>query len=285
MVSSPKFSIITPTSRRDSKLRLQHRGVSEQTEGDFEWLILDDSPEPSPYFSTLTDERVHYRHLSRRMSIGAKRNALNEQARGEIIVHFDDDDYYAKNYLATMGKCFDAGVDIAKLSGWYIYSQIYRELGYWDLTQMRGLHLRWSKEPMRSVILGDDYARCYGLKSLLGFGFSYAYRRDQWRKVKFPDQDHGEDFGFMESVLAGGGRLYRFNDTTGICVHILHQANTSYCYPQYRLPPFTIEQLLPAWAVELTFSPVDADSVPSRPSSLWSFVARPWRRKQRRTHT
>src|SRR5262245_58067131 len=140
MTSAPRYSIITPTYQREKMLQLQHRGILEQTERDFEWLVLDDSPEPSTYFGTLSDDRVRYQHVANRMSIGAKRNLLNEQARGEIIVHFDDDDYYGKNYLATMGRCFDAPIDMAKLAGWYVYSQIYQELGYWDLTKMRGLH-------------------------------------------------------------------------------------------------------------------------------------------------
>jgi len=250
-VSTPKYSIVTPTFQREKMLQLQHRGVAEQTERDFEWLIVDDSPEPSKYFSALADDRVHYRHLTQRISIGEKRNLLNDHARGEIIVHFDDDDYYSKDYLATMGKCFDASIDIAKLSGWYIYSQVYRELGYWDLTRMPGLHLSWSKEPMNSVLFGDDYARGNGPKSLLGFGFSYAYRRNVWAKAKFPDQNFGEDFAFIQSTLADGARLHQFPDTTCICVHVLHQSNTSYCYPQYRLPPFMAEHLLPAWAAKM----------------------------------
>jgi glycosyltransferase involved in cell wall biosynthesis len=247
----PKYSIVTPTHGRESKLRLQHRGVSEQSERDFEWLILDDSPEPSPYFSMLTDDRVRYRHLPQRISIGAKRNLLNEQARGDIIVHFDDDDFYSKDYLATMSRCFEAPIDMAKMSGWYIYSQVYRELGYWDLTQMPGLHLCWSKEPMSSVVFGDDYAKGNGPKALLGFGFCYAYRRKTWEKAKFPDQNFGEDYSFIESVLAAGGRLHQFPDTIGICVHVLHHSNTSFCYPQYRLPPFTIKGLVPAWAADM----------------------------------
>jgi len=248
-ISGPKYSIITPTYQREDMLRLQYRGISEQSEADFEWLILDDSPEPSPYFRTLTDNRVQYRHVADRMSIGAKRNFLNEQARGEIIIHFDDDDYYSKDYVATMAKCFDSSIDIAKLSGWYVYSQLYRELGYWDLTQMHGFHFCWSKEPM-SYDFRIDYVKNRGSKSLLGFGFSYAYRRDCWKSKKFPDQNFGEDFGFIESVLADGGRLHQFADTVGICVHILHETNTSRCFPQYRLPSFMIERLLPTWAIE-----------------------------------
>ena len=253
MALHPKYSIITPTYQREKQLRLQYRAVSEQTEPDFEWLILDDSPEPSTYFSTtLTDDRVHYCHLKDRISIGAKRNLLNERARGEIIVHFDDDDYYSKDYLTTMAKCFDdSSTDIAKLSGWYIYSQNYRELGYWDLTEMPGLHFCWSKEPMKSVIFDDDYAKDNGRKALLGFGFSYIYRRKIWDAVKFPDQNFAEDFLFMESALAAGARLHQFADTAAICAVIQHKHSESICYPQYRLPPFMIDRLLPAWSAEM----------------------------------
>jgi glycosyltransferase involved in cell wall biosynthesis/LPS sulfotransferase NodH len=248
---TPTYSIITPTGGRGGILRLQHRGISEQTEGNFEWLILDDSPEPSTYFSRLTDERIHYQHVSHRLSIGAKRNLLNERARGEIIVHFDDDDYYSPDYLATMAKCFDTSIDVVKLSGWYVYSQVYRELGYWDLTQIRGLHLCWSKAPMASTVFDDDYAKGSVANSLLGFGFSLAYRRDSWKKVQFPDRDLREDGNFVRSILAAGSHLHQFADTAGICVHILHNGNTSRCYPQYRLPPFMIDRLVPAWAMEM----------------------------------
>lgn len=251
MISTPRYSIITPTYQRENKLRVQHRGISEQTERDFEWLIADDSPEPSTYFSTLADDRVHYLHLAHRMSLGAKRNLLNEHARGEIIVHFDDDDYYSKDYLATTAKYFDVSVDFVKLSGWYVYSQVYRELGYCDVTQTRGLHLCWSKAPMRPVVFGDaDHEDRHN--ALIGFGFSYAYRRDVWKTAKFPDENFGEDRDFIKAVLASGGRLYQFADTTGICVHILHKTNMSFCLPQYRFPPFMIDRLLlPAWAAEL----------------------------------
>jgi glycosyltransferase involved in cell wall biosynthesis len=253
--SAPKYSIITPTRCRENMLRLQHQGILEQTEGDFEWLILDDSPGPSTYFSTLTDDRIHYRHIANRLSIGAKRNLLNEQARGDIILHFDDDDYYSKDYLAAMVRCFDGSMDVVKLSGWYVYSRVYRELGYWDLTQKLGLHLCWSKEPMGSAVFGDDYSKGNGANSLLGFGFCYAYRRDSWKKVQFPDRDFGEDGEFIRSILSAGGQLHQFADTAGICVHILHNSNTSLCYPQYRLPPFMIDRLVPAWAIEILNGP------------------------------
>jgi glycosyltransferase involved in cell wall biosynthesis len=259
MLSTPRYSIITPTYQREDKLRVQYRGISEQTERDFEWLIVDDSPEPSTYFGTITDNRVQYLHVAHRMSLGAKRNLLVQQARGEIVVHFDDDDYYSKDYLATTAEYFDASVDFVKLSGWYVYSQLYRELGYCDVTQTYGLHLCWSKAPMRCVVFGDAEQEDRR-NAMIGFGFSYAYRRDVWKKAKFPDRDFAEDTGFIEAVLAGGGRLHQFADTAGICVHVLHKTSMSYCFPQYRLPPFMIDRLLlPDWAAGLLNDPAGLD--------------------------
>jgi glycosyltransferase involved in cell wall biosynthesis len=248
---SPKYSIITPTWNRESKLGLQYPCVAEQTEPDFEWLILDDSPQPSEFFSGLRDSRVRYRHVSRRMSIGAKRNALIETARGQIMVHFDDDDYYGPGYLAALGPVFDGGIDITKLSAWYVYSQVYEELGYWDLERMHGPHLVWSSEPMSGMLVNAAYAKGDGPKTLLGFGFSYAYRKAVWEKARFPDQNFGEDYGFMQAALATGANLRQVPDTSCKCVHVLHRASTSRCFPQYRLPPFALPQLVPEPALAL----------------------------------
>ena len=71
------------------------------------------------------------------------------------------------------------------------------------------------------------------------------------QKAKFPDQNFGEDYVFIKSVLAGGGRLHRFPTRPASACTFLHQNNTSWCYPQYRLPPFMMKRLLPKWAAEM----------------------------------
>jgi len=48
---------------------------------DFEWLILDDGPEPSAWFRQLSDPRIRYTHLDGTpMLVSAKRNWLCERA-------------------------------------------------------------------------------------------------------------------------------------------------------------------------------------------------------------
>src|SRR5258706_9091438 len=102
---TPAVSIITPTFNRHDLLQAQHAHVLAQSEQNFEWLILDDGPAPSAYFARLSDSRIHYHHLAGpKMLVSAKRNWLCERASAPVIAQFDDDDYYAPNYLSVMMK-------------------------------------------------------------------------------------------------------------------------------------------------------------------------------------
>ncbi|HSJ09035.1 MAG TPA: glycosyltransferase family A protein, partial [Longimicrobiales bacterium] len=109
--------MITPTHGREHRLRRIYDVFRAQTHADREWLILDDSAEPSAFFTALRDEQVRYRHLPERMSIGAKRNVLVGLAAGPGIVHFDDDDWYAPHYLETMAHRLEDH-DFVKLGAW-----------------------------------------------------------------------------------------------------------------------------------------------------------------------
>ena len=67
----PVISIATPTFQRHRLLERQHRVVAAQSEQDFEWLILDDGPEPSAYFQKLADPRIR-----RALDLAIDRNAI-----------------------------------------------------------------------------------------------------------------------------------------------------------------------------------------------------------------
>jgi glycosyltransferase involved in cell wall biosynthesis len=45
------------------------------------------------------DDRISYIRLNQKATVGAKRNLACEQARGEIIAHWDDDDWHAPHRL------------------------------------------------------------------------------------------------------------------------------------------------------------------------------------------
>ena len=205
----------------------------------FQWLILDDSPEPSTYFAGLSDPRVRYAHYTRgKLSIGTKRNWLAGQARADVIAHFDDDDYYAPDYLKTMLGRLDHA-DITKLSGWFVYAAATQSLGYWDTAHTLGLHFRFSQLPVAPIMLTEENSKPFETH-YAGYGFSYVYRKAVWQAAPFPDEDFNEDYGFITAAMAKGFRLDHFADTKGLCLHILRRDNSASCYPQSVFPDFML---------------------------------------------
>jgi len=243
---APKVSIITPTFGRETFLPFAHQCFRSQTYANLEWLILDDSPAPSRYLAGVADPRIRYSHSPERLRIGGKRNRLIAQARGEIIVHFDDDDYYAPRYVERMVERLDRGFDFVKLSGWYLYCAPYRVFGYWDLNAIEGRCHLWSasRPPSRGRLRKAD--RAVFADNYLGYGFSYAFRRKVWEARPFPDGvDWNEDAPFALAAR-GAFRFHHFRDIGGLCLHILHRGNVSRCFPQYKLPSFVLRWLFPA---------------------------------------
>jgi glycosyltransferase involved in cell wall biosynthesis len=234
-------SVITPTRNRERFLHNLESLVRHQTYPSLEWIIHDDSPAPSAHFASLADPRVKYLHSTAPLSIGEKRNRMVQIAEGGIIAHFDDDDYYSADYLATMVGRMDEGYDFVKLSAWFLYSGLYRALGYWDCRETQGLHHVWSNRPQSIACFDARDAR--NLKqNCLGFGFSYVYKKAVWAAVPFPDVNWNEDEPFA-SRANERFKLRHFPDASGLCLHILHKTNTSRCFPQYCLPGFLIDRL------------------------------------------
>ena len=244
---TPAVSIITPTFNRHALLQAQHAHVLAQSEQDFEWLILDDGSRASTYFAGLSDPRIRYHHLGGpRMLVSAKRNWLCERATAPVIAQFDDDDYYAPNYLALMlQRLAESGADITKLSGWFVYSAQLKRLGWWDTANTLGLHFTFGPDPVLNAFFNqtapDNMKNNYA-----GYGFSYVFKRSMWEKASFPHVEYASDHGFVAAALAKGCRLDHFADTQGLCLHILRKDNMSKSFPQYLLPDFMLEKLFPA---------------------------------------
>lgn len=270
--TAPEVSLITPTRGRDIALPAVHRALCAQTISDFEWLILDDSPASSRYFSTVDDPRVRYVHCAgASATIGSKRNWLVENARGGVIAHIDDDDYYAPRYLERMLSHIRDGADLVKLSGWYLYSLVYEALGYWDLEMKPGIQFVWTPEPIKVVDMGDTISSSDWQALRFGFGFSYVYRKTLWDAIRFPDKTFDEDSQFMRGALARDATICLLKDHTGLVLHTLHDRNISICLPQFILPSFFLSSLFPPDAaafldhVRGMARPRHTGSIPSAP--------------------
>ena len=98
-MNRPFVTVIVPTyNRRDFLPYLLHQYKYQTYPHDrMELLIIDDSPISNKDLFEKEDKKynINYIHLKEKIKLGAKRNMLNENAKGEIIVCMDDDDWYS----------------------------------------------------------------------------------------------------------------------------------------------------------------------------------------------
>jgi glycosyltransferase involved in cell wall biosynthesis len=93
-------SILTPTYNRRLFIPQYLKNIYRQNYlGDFEILIADDGEEPIEDLLS-KDKRIRYFKLGERKTLGFKRNFLAEQAKGQILINLDDDDYYPPNRIS-----------------------------------------------------------------------------------------------------------------------------------------------------------------------------------------
>jgi len=205
---------------------------------------LDDSEQPSAYFLAQSDPRIRYHHAHTRQCVGDKRNWCNGQARGAIIAHVDDDEYYAPQYLEYMVNHIEAkGADLVKLSAFFIYSALYDRFAYWDLTEKNGLHFIWSDQPI--AVAHVDEANTIFKDNHLGYGFSYVYLKTVWSTCPFVSVAFNEDAPFVRNALTQSKVVEFVKDEVGLCIHVLHAANTSACFPQYAIPVSLVRTIFP----------------------------------------
>jgi GT2 family glycosyltransferase len=244
LLTTPIVSIITPTFNRPHYLPFITRFVLDQSVSDFEWLILDDSPRPSEFMLGISDPRVIYEHAEEKRTTGNKINYLIQKARGDIIALFDDDDFYGPNYLSNMlSEMRDNSADIIKFFGFFIYSKIYQALGYWDLSAKVGPHWVWSAQPLGIMMMTEQNNQSFK-DNHLGYGFSYVFKKKVWEHGQFPDRGWNNDGVFMMNAVQNF-KLTGIHDVQCTCLHVIHGANSSRCFPQYMMPGFLAFKLFP----------------------------------------
>jgi glycosyltransferase involved in cell wall biosynthesis len=95
LAKHPFVSVCTPTFNRRPFIPMIIKCFENQTypRDRIEWIIVDDGTDKIedlvahlPY--------VKYFKYDEKMTLGTKRNLLNDKAKGDIIVFMDDDDYY-----------------------------------------------------------------------------------------------------------------------------------------------------------------------------------------------
>lgn len=189
-------SIVTPTYNRRTFIPYIRKMILEQTYpiSKIEWIIYDDGTEP---IKDLVEDLpfVRYFKSEKKVILGAKRNFLNEKAKGKYIVCMDDDDYYpperveyAVNALKS-SQCMLAGT--SKLHIYYIDKNIMNISGPFN-----------------------PYHACNG---------SLAFKKEYTLHHKYIDtKERGEEPGFLNNFSEP---LIQLNsEKTMIC--IAHSTNT-----------------------------------------------------------
>jgi len=124
----PFVSVLTPTYNRRRFIPLAIQMFKAQTypQDRMEWIILDDGTDKvGDIFAASGLTNVRYHSLDTKLPIGAKRNRVNELARGDICVAWDDDDFYppdrVKNSVRKLRSVPNRRIPVAGSSQMYLY--------------------------------------------------------------------------------------------------------------------------------------------------------------------
>lgn len=233
-MENPKVSIITGTWNREAFLPAILDCVRWQTYDNIEWLVLDDSDEPSETLQNCGYDKLTYIYSKDRVTLGEKRNRMIAQATGEIIVNFDDDDFYGPNYVANRVQALLAsGQQLSLMAGFFAYQMHSGHFGYYRTRVKQGPAYHFHKQGVKMVDLGQLHIPLIHLC----FGWAFVYRKSLWDLVKFQDITMFEDRQFTQAALQHTGVHY-YESRSVDAVHGIHNLSSSNCFPQFIIPPF-----------------------------------------------
>jgi glycosyltransferase involved in cell wall biosynthesis len=193
----PLVSVIMPTANRRRFVARAIEQFRAQTYAEKQLIIVEDGGDDCSDLCG-SSRIIHLRARlygaanKRRLSIGAKRNIACAAASGEIIAHFDDDDWQAPRRLEAQVAALQ-NADLCGLS----------RLVFYDGAEA------WLYRSLRNPWLA---------------GSSLAYRKTLWYACGgFADVSNGEDVAFLDA--ARGARIAKLEDES-LHVLMLHGANS-----------------------------------------------------------
>lgn len=172
-MNNPLVSCVMPTKDRREFIPAAIECWLRQTYENKELVIVDDGEDPIADLVP-TDERIRYFFRKvRRNTTGKKRNLCNELSRGEIICHFDDDDWSSPERIQFQ-------VDLLDKSGRPATG--FNMLLFWDCLKSRALRYR---SHVKGYVCGT----------------SLCYLKELWRGHQFKDKQVASDNDFVYPIL------------------------------------------------------------------------------------
>ena len=118
----PKVSVLTPIyNTNHAHLRECIESILRQTFEDFEFIIINDSPENidlDKIVQSYDDKRIKYFKNPSNMGISATRNKLIDLSQGEYLAVFDHDDISHQIRLAQQVAFLDSHPYVGVVGGW-----------------------------------------------------------------------------------------------------------------------------------------------------------------------
>lgn len=195
--AQPLVSCIMPTADRRSFVSQAIEYFLRQDYANKELIVVDDGADSVADLMP-EDERVRYFRLEERRTVGAKRNFACEQARGELIAHWDDDDWHAPHRLSYQVEAMLR--ERANLCG--INTLLFYDTG-------RRSAWKYGYPPDKKMWLS---------------GSTLCYTRAFWESNRFANINVGEDARFVWGSRAG--HMIVLPDST-FHIGMIHQHNVS----------------------------------------------------------
>jgi glycosyltransferase involved in cell wall biosynthesis len=193
----PLVSCIMPTYNRRKFVSHAIRYFQNQEYENKELIIIDDGTDVIKDLIPDTPSIRYYR-LDSKITLGAKLNLACKYAAGNIIAHWDDDDWYAPRRLAyQVNTLLTEGKDLCGIN----------QLLYYDLRN------------------GSAYQYVYPANQRIWLlGSSLCYTKELWAKHQFADINVGMDGLF---VWAAPPQRVKVLADSSIAVHMIHDNNVS----------------------------------------------------------
>lgn len=186
-----------PTADRRRFVPLAVRAFLRQDYPRRELIVMDDGADAIGDLLP-DDDRIRYLRVPSGCSLGAKRNACCREARGELIAHWDDDDWIAPDRLSRQVQAMDdSGVEACGLDRLYFCNP---EAGTAWIYRYPAAQRPWVA------------------------GGTLMYRRSVWAEQPFPDITTGEDTRFVWNLAPNAVHAL---DALDMYVARVHSKNTS----------------------------------------------------------
>ena len=156
-------SCIMPTCDRQGLIPVALKCFLSQDWPDKELVVIDDGAVKVGGLVKQLVPDAAYIYLAEKQIIGAKRNLACETARGEVICHFDDDDWSAVGRVRDqVMRLLESGKQMT---------------GYHSITYWNGMKAYRYVSPVPHYALGT----------------TMCYQKGFWHTHRFPAKDYAED--------------------------------------------------------------------------------------------